>query len=119
VAETLEPNDSFGTAKPAPVGVPLFANVLPLGDQDWYLVEASSQGTFVVTVDEVDENLDIAFRLWDPEAVPGNWAAPARKGGVTEAEFAVPASGRYRLEVADSYNDARSARPYRLTIDFR
>jgi hypothetical protein len=118
VADTLEPNGSFGAAKAAPIGE-MSANILPIGDQDWYLLEAPSAGSFMVTVDEVDESLDIAVRLWNREAVPGNWVVPARKGGVTEAEFPVPAAGPYRLEVADSNNDARSPNPFRLSIGFR
>jgi hypothetical protein len=119
VADTSEPNDSFGAAAPLNAGEPIQANILPQADQDWYLLEAAAAGTFVVTVDEVAEDLDIAVRLWDGEANASNWVVPPRKGGVTEAEFPVPTAGLYRLELADANNDARSSVPYRLTIEFR
>jgi hypothetical protein len=118
VADTQEPNNTFGTAAPFAIGESIHANILPRGDTDWYLLEAPAAGTFVVTVDEVDEELDIVVRLWDREANAGNWVAPPRKGGVTEAAFPVPAAGTYRLEAADSNHDARSRNPHRLTIGF-
>jgi hypothetical protein len=118
IADTLEPNDKFGAAAPFAIGETIHANILPRGDADWYLLEAPAAGTFVVTVDEVDEELDIVVRLWDGEAAASSWVSPPRKGGVTEAEFAAPAPGFYRLELADSNNDARSKNPYRLTIGF-
>lgn len=120
VADVVEPsNNSFGQAKPLKLGEPVEANILPQGDTDWYLLEAPAAGSFIVTVDEVDEALDVVVRLWNAEAAPGNWVGPPRKGGVTEAEFSVPAAGLYRLEVADSNNDARSRNPFRLTVGFR
>ena len=119
VADTLEPNNAFGQAAPLGLGEPIRANILPQSDEDWYLVAAPGPGAFTVTVDEVDENLDIAVRLWNAEAaVAGDWVGPPRKGGVTEAEFKVPAAGLYRLQVADSNNDARSNKPYRIEVDF-
>ncbi|MEX0697210.1 MAG: caspase family protein [Dongiaceae bacterium] len=118
VADTQEPNNGFGTAAPFAIGESIHANILPRGDTDWYLLEAPAAGTFVVTVDEVDEELDIVVRLWDREANAGTWIAPPRKGGVTEAALPVPAAGTYRLELADSNHDARSRNPYRLTIGF-
>lgn len=119
IADTTEPNNTFGQAALLKLGEPIEANILPQGDADWYLIEAPAAGFFFVTVVQVDETLDIAVRLWDAEATPGNWVVPPRPGGVTEAEFSVPAAGLYRLEVADSYNDARSKNPFRLQVDFR
>jgi hypothetical protein len=119
IADTAEPNNTFGQAAPLQIGEPVLTNILPQGDADWYLLEAPSAGSFFVTADEVDPELDIAVRLWNAEATPGNWAVPPRKGGVTEAEFSVPAAGLYRLEVSDSNNDARSRNPFRLLVQFR
>jgi uncharacterized caspase-like protein len=118
IAESSEPNDSFSQAAPIELGVPYLATILPRGDQDWYLLKAPRAGSFVVTVDEVDENLDIYVRLHDAEGQGGSWYGPPREGAVTEAEIAVPAPGYYRLLVADGNNNARSAKPYRLVVDF-
>lgn len=114
----LEPNDSFGNAVPLKLGEPVIANILPRGDADWYAIEAPRAGSFVVTVDEVDEDLDIAVSLWDADVRGGSWIGPSRKGGVTEAALAVPAAGIYHLAVADSNNDARSVNPYRILVEF-
>ncbi len=119
IAESFEPNNSFSTAVPIKLGQPYRATILPRGDQDWYLMEAPRAGTFAVTVDEVADNLDIYVRLLDAEAKAGGWLGPPRKGGVTEAEIAVPAAGLYRLQVSDGSNDARSAKPYRIQVDFK
>ncbi len=119
VADTLEPNNTYGQAVPIKLGEPLATNILPQGEEDWYLIEAPAAGTFIVTAEEVDENLDVAVRLWNAEAGASDWVGPPRKGGVTEAAFKVPAAGHYRLEVADANNDARSKNPFRLKVDFR
>jgi uncharacterized caspase-like protein len=119
IADTSEPNNTFGQAASLKIGEPVQSNILPIGDADWYLLEAPAAGSFFVTADEVDPELDIAVRLWNAEATPGNWAVPPRKGGVTEAEFSVPAAGLYRLEVTDANNDARSRNPFRLLVEFR
>ena len=103
---------------PLKLGEPLAANILPQGDEDWYLIEAPAAGAFRVTADDVDENMDIVVRLWNSEAGQSDWVGPPRKGGVTEADFKVPAAGLYRLEVADANNDARSKKPFRLKVDF-
>jgi hypothetical protein len=118
--DPLEPNDSYGSARPLTLGAPHRAHILPRGDTDWYLLEAPRSGEFAVTVDEVDPALDIFVRLWNAEAqVIRDWVGPPRPGGVTEAAFAVPGAGIYRLEVADGRNDARSPNPFRIQVDFR
>jgi uncharacterized caspase-like protein len=118
--DPFEPNDGYGQAAPLSLGEPHQANILPQGDNDWYLIEAPRAGTFVVTVDQVDPALDINVRLWNAEAgVVADWRGPPRPGGVTDAEFTVPVAGLYRLQVADGNNDARSKNPYRIKVDFK
>jgi uncharacterized caspase-like protein len=117
--DPLEPNDSFGAAKPFKLGTPHNAYILPRGDTDWYLLEAPRAGEFAVTVDEVDPSLDIFVRLWNAEAkVIKDWVGPPRAGGVTEAAMAVPGAGTYRLEVSDGRSDSRSSKPFRIRVDF-
>ena len=117
--DPLEPNNSFGAARALNLGTPRRAHILPRGDTDWYLLEAPRSGEFVVTVDEVDPALDIWVRLWNAEAQAGQWFGPPRPGGVTEASIAVAGAGTYRLEVSDGRSDARSAKPFRILVDFR
>ncbi|MHA1554857.1 MAG: caspase family protein [Alphaproteobacteria bacterium] len=119
VADPHEPNNGFGQLAPLALGTPIHTNLLPRGDADWYRLEAPRAGTFHVTIDEVDEDLDVYVRLWNSEVKAGSWFGPPRAGGVTEAELQVPAAGIYRLEVVDGNNDARSKVPFRLNVDFR
>jgi uncharacterized caspase-like protein len=117
--DPLEPNNSYGAARPLTIGQPHKAYILPRGDVDWYTLEAPGAGEFSIVVDEVDPALDVSFRLWDVDGNAGAWIAPPRPGGVTEARIAVAKPGQYRLEVADGYNDQRSANPFRIMVDFR
>jgi len=118
-ADPLEPNDTFGAAKPVETGGSHAAFILPQSDVDWYALDAKQPGELIVTVDEVDPALDIWVRLWDENGVAGNWFGPPRPGGVTDAAIPVPAAGRYWLELADGNNDARSAKPFRVSFGFR
>lgn len=111
-------NNTFGQAAALALDTPVEANILPLGDADWYLLEAPRPGAFKLVIDNVDPALDVVARLWDGEARAGNWYGPPRPGGVTEAEIAVPAAGVYRLEVTDGNNDARSKNAYRIEVGF-
>ena len=120
IADTaFEPDDRFGAAKPLKLGEPVMTNILPIRDADWYLIQAPRAGNFIVTADQVDQNLDIYVRVWNAEAVPGNWFGPPRPGGVTDAQISVPGPGQYRLEVVDGNNDQRSKKPFRLKVDFK
>jgi uncharacterized caspase-like protein len=117
--DALEPNDSFGTAKAIVPGTALLASMLPLRDVDWLLVDAPRAGEVTVLVEDVPPELDIAVRLWNADAQAGNWIVPLRPGGVTDAVFPVPSAGIYRVEIRDSYDDARSPKPFKVTVDFR
>mgnify|MGYP006206491167 CR=1 FL=1 len=103
---------------PIELGAPYWATILPRGDSDWYVVEAPRPGSFVVTVDEVDDNLDIYATLFDAETAQGGSYGPPREGAATEAEFAVPAAGPSRLRLHDGSSNGRSAKPFRVTVDF-
>ncbi len=118
IAETLEPNDSFSMARPIKLGEPYFGNILPVGDYDWYLLEAPRAGTFVVNVDDVDDKLDIYATLYDAEVRGSSALGPPREGAATEAEFEVPAAGLYRLRLHDGSSNSRSAKPFRFQVDF-
>jgi hypothetical protein len=118
IVETTEPDNSFGQAKPLALGTPYWTTILPYGDTDWFVLEATRAGTFVVTVDEVGERFDIYATLFDAEGVGTAPYGPPRQGAVTEAEFSVPGPGLYRLRLEDGSNDQRSAKPFRVQVDF-
>ena len=117
--DPLEPNDSYGAAKPLRSGEAHKAYILPRGDVDWFAVEAAAAGELSVVVDEVDPALDIFVRLWDTDGNAGQWIGPPRPGGVTEARLPIAKAGTYRLEVADGNSDQRSANPFRIRAELR
>jgi uncharacterized caspase-like protein len=117
--DALEPNNSFGSAKRVAPGTVLAATMLPQGDADWLLVDAPAAGEITVLVEDVPPELDVVVRLWNADAQAGNWISPLRLGGVTDAVFAVPGPGSYRIELRDSYDDARSPRPFKVSVGFR
>jgi uncharacterized caspase-like protein len=106
--DPLEPNDSFGAASPLPLGEPHTAFILPRGDHDWLRLDLDRPGTLSVSVEDVDPELDVVFRLWTADGQAGNWFAPARAGGPVYAEIPIAEPGVYRLELADGNNNARS-----------
>ncbi len=116
--DRLEPNNTFGTARPVEVGTTRMSYILPRGDTDWYLLEAPRAGAFLITVDQVDKELDIHVRIWDAEGAASSWVGPPRPGGVTEARLPISGPGRYRLEITDGRSDARSATPFRVHVGF-
>ncbi len=117
--DAFEPNDTFGRASSLALGEPHTATILPRGDNDWFRLVADRAGEFVVTVEDVDPELDIWIRPWSLDAVAGQWFGPPRPGGVTEARFTVPGPGSYLLEVADGNNNARSVVPFTIHAELR
>lgn len=116
-ADRFEPNNSFGKAKPLSVGSTLQATILPRGDIDWYRLDVGGETKLSVLVDQVAPELDIVVRVWnaDRRAISG-WFKPEAKGGNTEGSVQLPEAGRYRIEVRDNYDDARTLTPYRLKV---
>ncbi len=116
--DRFEPDDSFGQAAPVAIGDTFNATILPQRDSDWFKLDAPRAGQVVVTVDQVDEALDVVVRLWDANGNAGNWVGPPRKGGVTEAKFPVNGAGTYRLEIRDGGDDSRSPVAFRVQVGF-
>ena len=118
-ADAGEPNDSFGSAAIIEPGDTVAANILPIRDVDWYGVEVRRQGQFTVEINDVAEEMDIVFRVWNANKdVVSGWIAPLRKGAETVGSVDFPTGGKYYLEVRDSRDDACSIEPYRLTANF-
>ncbi|MBX2997905.1 MAG: PPC domain-containing protein [Caldilineaceae bacterium] len=114
-----EPNNNFGAAAELGIDRSVQANILPVGDVDWYGLQADRSGELQIDVSDVAPNLDIVFRLWNAngDAVSG-WIAPLAKGGNTSGLVDVVTPDRYLLEVRDSGDDARSIQPYTLKTRF-
>ena len=118
-ADPLEPNNSFGAAKPLPLGVPHTAFILPRGDHDWFALDLDRPGTLEIAVENVDEDLDVVFRLWNLDGtVVLDWQRPMRAGGPVYATIPIAEPGQYRLQVADSGDNARSAEGFTILARF-
>ncbi len=112
----FEPNDSFAAAKPVPTDATVTASLLPKGEVDWYLFEAKRQGRLEIKITDVPKTLDIALRLWDAnKAALTSWVYPSAPGAETLAQFDLPSTGRFFLEVRDGKNDAAAPAPYTMT----
>lgn len=117
--DPLEPNDSFGAARPIPLPLAVAPTIFPRGDRDWMSVWAPEPGLLTLRAEEVPQNLDVVLRLWDLAGkVVKDWEGPARIGGDTllQAELADP--GVYVVEMADGNDDAENVLPFRLSGSF-
>lgn len=115
--DPAEPNDTIAEATAIPFGVGLEASILPIGDADFYRIRMANPGELKIDFTRSPDGLDMAFRVLDAsgQEVRGWQASPAMgKPYSAQAEFKMP--GDYVIEVRDSYNNARSAEPYSLTV---
>lgn len=117
--DSTEPNDSFGQASPLPLGGSVEVAVFPTREHDFHEVVVPEQGELTVTATAVPPGLDIALRAFDADyATLRDWVSPAQPGQDTIMVVDLPAAGRYVIETADSYDDARDPAPYALTARF-
>lgn len=117
--DAYEPNETIGAAKPLTPGGEIQFTMLPLNDADWFRVTVDQPGELKVAIDEGPENLDITYRVVNPDWTElATWVAAYRKGGLTEGSVDLPRPGTYYIEVRDSYNDARSIEPATLKTEF-
>lgn len=115
-----EPNNFFGEATPVEISGETQAHILPRGDADWHVFYAPSAGELDVEIEEVADNLDIAFRLLDAERNEIQyWINAPRPGGVTTGTVAIPAPGWYWMELRDGSSDERSTQPFWVNRVFR
>jgi hypothetical protein len=117
--DAAEPNGTLTTATPLTFGAPTQASILPRGDVDVYRFEIGGAGKLEVAIGEVADTLDVVARVWSADRKPiSRWIAPPRRGADTVGAIDLPEAGLYFLEVADGNGDARSEKPYRLTVNF-
>ena len=117
--DSFEPNNSFGSATPLAIGETVNATILPRADSDWYRIDVDEQGELRVTLSDVQEEMDLSFRIWDADlrTITG-WFAPLKAGGDTEGTIDLPDQGSYVVEVRDGRDDARSVLPYSLRATY-
>jgi hypothetical protein len=117
--DAYEPNDTVGAARPLTPGGEVAFTMLPRGDADWFRVTVDQPGELAVTIDEGPENLDLTYRVVNPDFTElAYWVAAYRMGGLTEGFADLPRPGTYYLEVRDANNDARSIEPATLKTGF-
>lgn len=119
-ADRYEPNGSFGTAAPIPLGGTIQGSILPRGDQDHYVLEVDRPGIVTARVTDVPLNIDIHMMVRNANGQQHvGWNFPLRAGGDTEVTFEVKTPGRYVLHLTDGNNDQRSEKLYTLTTSFQ
>jgi serine protease inhibitor ecotin len=117
--DIFEPNQTFGSAAVIAVDGSIKANILPKGDVDWYAFDVPHHGELQLSVTDVPQAMDIAFRVWTANRdVYDGWFRPLAPGGDTNAIVDLPEPGRYYIELRDNNNDARSIEPYTLSSKF-
>ncbi len=117
--DNLEPSNSFGQAVPLSATQITEASINPHQDHDWYRFTVDRQGLLELLITQMPEELDIAFRLFSPDARDiSGWQVPPRLGGDNQVQLHLPEPGTYRLELADSGDNASSALNYRLELSY-
>ncbi|MGD9851981.1 MAG: PPC domain-containing protein [Nitrospirales bacterium] len=115
--DTGELNNTRETATPLLLGQAIQANILPKAEADWYRVQIPSAGFYNVNITNMPQELDVAFQVIGPEqALLRSWISPSKIGQDNLAVVQFPGPGTYYLELRDGHNNARSIKPYTLTI---
>jgi len=117
-ADPGESNDVFSKAVLIQPAIPIQGIIFPKGDTDWYALDVPGRSRLHVLASGVPQEIDVAYRILDADAgVVHDWYAPPHPGENTENTYDFKDAGRYYLQVADSYSDARSPAPYTLSFD--
>jgi len=116
--DATEPNDSVTRPAILSLGVPTDVAIFPRGEHNFLAVEVEEHGELTVTANGVPANIDPALRLYGPDdTVLRDWqGSPAGVDNTLVVDL--PGPGRYVIEVVDSYDDARSPAPLKLTAAF-
>ena len=117
-ADAGESNDVFSEAIPIQPDTPIQAYIFPKGDTDWYWFDMPGRARLHVLVTDVPTEMDMAIRIFNADAgVIHDWYVSPHPGEKTENTYDFKEPGRFYLQVADSYSDARSTAPYTLSFD--
>jgi hypothetical protein len=94
-------------------------NILPRGDQDFFRITAPQPGALSVSLTNVPQTIDGAFRLLDANGTEVYyWVSAPRPGGDTVATFDLARPGVYYLQVSDGNSDAADVASLDLTTSF-
>ncbi len=116
--DKFEPNNTVEDAKLVEFGEELTIAIYPLGDRDWFRVEAPGQGYINVQARDVPRGItpQVRFSTVDEWADPPvnvirNWRR------LPDACF-IPEAGEYYLTFIDEFNTSASENPFQVRIDF-
>ncbi|WP_136660186.1 hypothetical protein [Nitratireductor sp. XY-223] len=114
-----EPNNDHNTATPVGFGTQVWANILPRGDWDHYLIDAPHQGELTVDFNAAPDELNMAFRVLDSEGGQvWGWQGASTAGELFRGWADLKSPGQYVVEVRDGSSNARSHQPYGVVISF-
>lgn len=116
--DATEPNNSLTRPAILPLGTPTDVAVFPRTEHNFLAVEVEEHGELTVTASGIPAAIDPALRLYGPDnAMLRDWqSTPAGVDNTFVVDL--PGPGRYVIELADSYDDARSPAPLKLNAAF-
>lgn len=116
--DVTEPNDSLTKPAVLALNTPLDVAIFPRGEHNFLAVEVEDHGELTVTASGVPASIDAAIRLHGPDnAVLRDWQAmPVGVDNTVVVDL--PGPGRYVIELADGYDDARTPAPLKLAASF-
>jgi hypothetical protein len=114
-----EPNPDGASAAKVSLGEAVRGAILPRGDRDWYRVEVAAAGKLAVSVTAAPKGMTLRVDLRDEAGrrIAGPVAA-SRAGAGLSVEAALPAAGRYLIQVGAKNDAERAIEPYDLTATF-
>ena len=118
VVDATEPNESLTRPATLPLNTPVPVAIFPKGEHNFLAVEVEDHGELTLTAANVPPGIDATMRIYGPShEILRDWqTAPAGVNNTMVVDL--PGPGRYVLELADSYDDARSPQPLSLTATF-
>ena len=115
-----EPNNTRKFARLIEVAGSDWINTFPRRDVDYLYFYVPRAGALDLLADQVPDNLDIYFRLYNADGgVVRDWIGPNRVGGDVIGTAEIPGPGWYWLLVKDGSDDASNIDPYRITRRWR
>ncbi len=114
--DKYEPNGNAATAKPIAPDGHIGGAILPVGDQDFYVVDVPDGGEWTIRTDHPVAGITLGFGVHP--AAGGNWLPDLSPKGDGQLVVDLPAAGRYILRIIDGVG-GRSVERYDVTTSFR
>ncbi len=118
-SDSEEPNNTIEEAKPIEFDQALDFTIQPVGDLDWYVVEAKEKGYLKLMASNVPEDLVLEFKV----AQFKEWEGEKEKY-ITDNWINIPGAvmlldtGHYYIVVKEEFDDAESDQKANLKVSF-